>query len=46
MASEKNSADTLVRLTRSEIQGQEVLNYRGIPIREVDALINAEEKVV
>lgn len=46
LASEKNSADTLVRLTRSEIQGQEVLNYRGIPIREVDALINAEEKVV
>lgn len=46
LAHEKASTDTMVRLTRSEQQGQEVLNYRGIPIREVDALMNTEEKVV
>lgn len=45
LANERGASDTLVRLTRSEVQGQEVVNYRGVPIREVDALINSEEKV-
>jgi hypothetical protein len=29
-----------------EIQGDEVLSYRGIPIRETDALLNTETRVV
>lgn len=37
--------DNYVRLTTKEVQGEEVLHYRGFPIREVDALLNTEEKV-
>jgi len=29
-----------------EIEGKEVLTYRGIPIRETDALVNTEARVV
>ena len=32
-------------LTPDEVAGTEVLTYRGIPIRETDALINAEALV-
>jgi len=46
IASNAGVADNFVRLTRSEIEGEEVLSYRGIPIRETDALINAESRVV
>ncbi len=28
-----------------ELEGKEVMSYRGIPIRETDALINAEAVV-
>ena len=45
LAYENKGSDTMVRLTSSEQQGQVVTSYRGIPIREVDALINTEEKV-
>lgn len=38
--------DNFVRLTPKEIEGKEVLTYRGLPIRETDALINTEERVV
>lgn len=38
--------DNFVRLRPDEIAGKEVLTYRGIPIRETDALINAETRVV
>tara|TARA_R110000772_G_scaffold227450_2_gene338216 strand:- start:1444 stop:2445 length:1002 start_codon:yes stop_codon:yes gene_type:complete len=38
--------DNFVRLSRSEIDGKEVLAYRGIPIRETDALLNTEARVV
>lgn len=34
-----------LRLTRSEIEGKEVLSWRGIPIRETDALVNTEALV-
>lgn len=46
LASNAGSADNFVRLTRKEVEGEEVLSYRGIPIRETDALINTEARVV
>lgn len=39
------SNDNFIRLTPMEIQGKQVLSYRGIPIREVDALLNTEDRV-
>lgn len=38
--------DSRAFLTLSEIQGRPVLNFRGIPIRVVDALLNTEARVV
>ncbi len=40
------TANNKVQLTPTEVEGKEVLTYRGLPIREVDALINAEARVV
>lgn len=37
--------DVFARLKPMELQGQEVLSYRGVPIRETDALTNAEAQV-
>lgn len=45
IAQNKGSTDNFVRLTRTELDGAEVMSYRGIPIRETDALINAETLV-
>lgn len=45
LATNKGSADNFVRLTPKEIEGQEVLTYRGIPLRETDALLNTEALV-
>ena len=45
LASNQGSSDSFVRLTRREIDGEEVLDYRGIPIRESDALLNTEAAV-
>lgn len=39
------SIDNFVRLVPKEIEGKEVLTYRGIPIRETDALLNTEAVV-
>ncbi len=39
------ASDSFVRLTPKEIEGKEVLTYRGIPIRETDALLNSEDLV-
>jgi hypothetical protein len=39
------ASDSFIRLKPMEIQGKEVMTYRGIPIRETDALINTEELV-
>lgn len=46
LATNNGTTDNFVRLTRTEVEGQEVLSYRGIPIREVDALLNTEARVV
>ncbi len=45
IAQNKGSSDNFVRLTPMTIEGSEVMTYRGIPIRETDALINAETLV-
>lgn len=46
LATNGGSDDSYVRLSHKEIQGEEVLMYRGIPIRESDSLINTEARVV
>jgi hypothetical protein len=47
LATNAGAADSFVRLTTGkDIQGEEVLMYRGIPIRETDALLNTEARVV
>ena len=40
-----NSSNGALMLKPMELQGEEVLAYRGMPIRETDALINAESVV-
>lgn len=40
------ASDNFTRLKPMEIEGQEVLTYRGIPIRESDAILNNEARVV
>lgn len=46
IATNQGSTDNFVRLTRMEVEGKEVMSYRGIPIRETDALLNTEARVV
>lgn len=46
IATNAGASDNFVRLTRKDVEGAEVLMYRGIPIRESDALINTEARVV
>ncbi len=46
LATNAGANDNFVRLTYKEIEGQEVLTYRGMPIREVDAILNTEARVV
>ena len=38
----RSGVDNFVRLTPMEIQGEEVMTWRGIPIRETDAILNTE----
>lgn len=45
-ATNDGASDNFVRMTPDEIAGKEIPTYRGIPIRETDALINAEARVV
>jgi hypothetical protein len=40
------NTDSFIRLRPIEIEGKEVLSYRGIPIRECDAILNTEARVV
>lgn len=40
------AGDSFIRLRPTEIEGKEVLSYRGYPIRETDALLNTEARVV
>jgi hypothetical protein len=37
--------NSVLRLNRMEIQGEEVLTWRGMPIRETDALLNTEAAI-
>lgn len=37
-----SAANGALQLSRKEIEGQEVVSWRGIPIRETDALLNSE----
>ena len=45
LATNAGASDSFVRLKPMEIEGKEVMTYRGIPIRETDALINTEAQV-
>lgn len=40
------AADNFIRLRPMEVAGEEIMTYRGIPIRETDALLNTEARVV
>lgn len=46
LATNAGSTDSFVRLKTIEIEGKEITTYRGIPIRESDAIINTEARVV
>jgi hypothetical protein len=41
----RSGVDNFVRLTPMEIQGEEVMTWRGIPVRESDALLTTETLV-
>ena len=41
-----DSGDNFTRLKPMEIEGKEILTYRGFPIRESDSLLNTEARVV
>jgi hypothetical protein len=45
LGSNSGSSDNFVRLTPMEVEGKEVMSYRGIPIRETDAIVNTETLV-
>lgn len=46
LATNAGASDSFIRLRPMEIEGKEVMTYRGIPIRETDALLNTEDRVV
>lgn len=46
LATNKGATDNFIRLVPDELQGREIATWRGLPIRESDALINAEARVV
>lgn len=45
LATNGGSSDNFTRLRPGEIEGKEVMTYRGIPIRETDALLNTEAQI-
>lgn len=45
LATNAGADDNFIRLRPQEIEGREVMTWRGLPIRETDALINAEALV-
>ena len=45
LSTNAGTSDSFVRLKPMEIEGKEVMTYRGIPIRETDAIINTEALV-
>jgi len=40
-----STSASFVRLKPSEVDGKEVMTYRGIPVRQVDAIMNTEARV-
>ena len=46
LSTNAGSTDSFIRLKPMEIEGKEVMTYRGIPIRESDAILNTEARVV
>lgn len=46
LATNSGASDSFIRLKPMEIEGKEVMTYRGIPIRETDAILNNEAQVV
>lgn len=46
LATNAGASDNFVRLKTTEIEGKEVMTYRGMAIRETDALLNTETRVV
>jgi len=45
-ATSSTSSSGNVRLRYTEVEGKEVMSYRGMPIRESDALLSTEARVV
>jgi len=46
LATNGGADDNFVRLRPMELEGKEVLSYRGMPIRETDSITNGETRVV
>lgn len=46
LATNNGSSDNYIRMTPDEIEGREIMTWRGMPIRETDALILNEARVV
>lgn len=44
-AKQTSTTNSALRLTPMELEGREVMTYRGIPIRRTDALLNTEAAV-
>lgn len=44
-ALQTNTSNTALKLTPAELEGKEVMTYRGIPIRRTDSLLNTESVV-
>lgn len=40
-----STSASFVRLRPMEIEGKEVMTYRGIPVRQVDAILNTEARI-
>ncbi len=46
LSTNRGSTDNYVRMVPDDLAGKEIMTYRGMPIRETDALINAEARIV
>lgn len=44
-ATNNGSSDNFVRLSPMEVQGEVIMGYRGVPVRETDALLSTESAV-
>lgn len=45
LATNAGASDNFIRLRPMDVQGEEVMSYRGIPIRETDALLETEAAI-